>query len=145
MANDTSTITDADNFEVLVPNKAFITGTVQNWSLTSTVTRLVVKVGIAYDSDLAVARKTMLDTAQAHPQVIASPIPTLLFLGFGDSALEFELRVFVGKIEHRLSTLSDLHTELHAALKRANIEIPFPQRDLYIRQSPRIAGADPIS
>lgn len=139
------TITDADNFEVLVPNKAFITGTVQNWSLTSTVTRLVVKVGIAYDSDLAVARKTMLDTAQAHPQVLASPIPTLLFLGFGDSALEFELRVFVGKIEHRLSTLSDLHTELHAALKRANIEIPFPQRDLYIRQSPRIAGADPIS
>jgi len=136
------TITDADNFEVLVPNKAFITGTVQNWSLTSTVTRLVIKIGIAYDSDVGLARKIMLDTAQAHPQVLASPVPSVLFLGFGDSALAFELRVFVGKIEHRLSTHSDLHTELHSALKRAGIEIPFPQRDVNIRRSRDSAGAD---
>ncbi|HMM66245.1 MAG TPA: mechanosensitive ion channel [Dokdonella sp.] len=127
------TITDPDNFEVLVPNKTFITGTVKNWSLTTPITRLVVKVGIAYGSDVALAQKTLLDIAAADDNVLDTPAPTVLFLGFGDSSLDLELRVFVGRIEHRLPTLHNLHSAVHAGFASAGIEIPFPQRDLHVR------------
>jgi potassium-dependent mechanosensitive channel len=130
------TITDPDNFEVLVPNKAFITGTVKNWSLTSPITRLVIKVGVAYGSDVARAQQIMLDVAAANEQVLESPTPVVLFLGFGDSALDLELRVFVGRIEHRLSTVNNLHTAIHEGFKEAGIEIPFPQRDLHLHGLP---------
>jgi potassium-dependent mechanosensitive channel len=140
------TITDPDNFEVLVPNKAFITGTVKNWSLTSPITRLVIKVGIAYGSDVARAQQIMLDVAAANEQVLDSPTPVVLFLGFGDSALDLELRVFVGRIEYRLSTVNNLHTAIHDAFNEAGIEIPFPQRDLHVLGLPdavnAIAGRD---
>lgn len=126
------TITDPDNFEVLIPNKAFITEPVQNWSLTSPLTRLVVKVGIAYGSDVERAKNIMLEVARHNAQVLESPTPTVLFLEFGDSSLNLELRVFVGRIEHRLLTLHELHLGLDTALKAAGIEIPFPQRDLHI-------------
>ncbi len=125
------TITDPDNFEVVVPNKAFITQSVKNWSLTSPVTRLVVKVGIAYSSDVAQAQQIMLDVAKDNEQVIDAPAAVVLFLGFGDSALNLELRVFVGRIDHRMATLHALHVAIFEAFKTAGIEIPFPQRDVH--------------
>ena len=126
------TITDADNFEVLVPNKAFITGTVKNWSLSNSITRLVIKIGVAYGSDVAKAQQLMLDVAKANELVLDMPVPVVLFLGFGDSALNLELRVFVGRIEHRLTTVSHLHVAIHEAFNDAGIEIPFPQRDVHL-------------
>lgn len=128
-----TTITDFDNFEVLVPNKSFITETVQNWTLTSAVTRLTLKVGIAYGSDVARAQRLMLDAVQSNEQVLDSPEPTALFAGFGDSTLDFEIRVFVGRVEQRLPTLHDLYVALNATLEEAGIEIPFPQRDVHLR------------
>ena len=127
------TITDFDNFEVLVPNKAFITSPVQNWSLTSPMTRLLLKVGVAYGTDIEQARKLILGTAQAHPNVLKTPVPSAMFVNFGDSSLDFELRAYVGKIDHRLGTTNDLLTAIDSAFKKAGIEIPFPQRDLHIR------------
>ncbi len=126
------TITDPDNFEVVVPNKAFITQSVKNWSLTNAVTRVVVKVGIAYASDVAQAQQIMLDIANSNELVLESPSPVVLFLGFGESALNIELRVFVGRIEHRLATLHALNTAVFEAYKAAGIEIPFPQRDVHL-------------
>ena len=126
------TITDPDNFEVLVPNKAFITRSVKNWSLTSQVTRLVVKVGIGYGSDVGLAQKIMLDIARANEHVVESPGPMVLFLGFGDSSLNLELRVFVGRIDQRLSTLHALHVAVLDEFTKAGIEIPFPQRDVHL-------------
>jgi len=127
------TITDSDNFEVMVPNKAFVTETVQNWSLTSQVTRLLIKLGVAYDSDVEQTQKIMLGVATANPRVLASPAPSAFFLHFGDSALEFELRVYVETIDQRLTTQHELHVSLAAAFKKAGIEIPFPQRDVHVR------------
>lgn len=129
------TITDPDNFEVLVPNKAFITGTVKNWSLTTPITRVVVKVGIAYGSDVGLAQKTLLEVAVRNENVLDNPEPAVLFLGFGDSSLNLELRAFVGRIEQRLPTMHALHVAVHEAFMKAGIEIPFPQRDLHIRQA----------
>ncbi|MEO6075490.1 MAG: mechanosensitive ion channel domain-containing protein [Dokdonella sp.] len=127
------TITDFDNFEVLVPNKAFITSPVQNWSLTSPMTRLLLKVGVAYGTDIAQARALILGAAQSHPNVLKTPAASAMFVNFGESSLDFELRAYVGKIDHRLGTTNDLLTAIDTALKSAGIEIPFPQRDLHLR------------
>ena len=126
------TITDFDNFEVIVPNKAFITGIVQNWTLTTPITRIFIKIGIAYDSDVAKAQQLMLDVATRNPQVLSTPAPSVLFVAFGDSALEFEIRAYVGKVDQRLPTQHELNTALVAALSKAGIAIPFPQRDVHV-------------
>lgn len=127
------TITDFDNFEVIVPNKAFITETVQNWSLTNEVTRLLIKISVAYGSDVEQTQQIILNVATANPQVLASPSPSAYFLRFGEHALEFELRVYVGAIDQRLLTRHQLHVSLTGEFKHAGIEILFPQRDLQVR------------
>jgi potassium efflux system protein len=129
------TITDFDNFEVIVPNKSFITGTVQNWSLTSQVTRLLIKVGVALRSDVAQVQRLMLEVAAANHQVLPTPAPSAFFLRFGASALDFEMRVFVGSIDQRLLAQHELHMALDAAFKQAGVEIPFPQRDVHLRST----------
>src|SRR5574337_772653 len=127
------TITDFDNFEVIVPNKAFITETVQNWSLTNEVTRLLIVVRVTYGSDVERTQQIMLNVATANPHVLAAPAPSAYFLRFGENALEFELRAYVGAIDRRLSTRHALHVALNAALAEAGIEVLFPQRDLQVR------------
>ena len=69
------------------------------------------------------------------PSVLGEPAPSVLFVGFGDSSLDFEVRCFVGELSKRLTTLDALHRAIDAALREANIEIPFPQRDLHLRSS----------
>jgi potassium-dependent mechanosensitive channel len=130
-----TSITDWDNREILVPNKMLITGNVTNWTLSDQVTRLLVPVGIAYGSDTVQAQELMLNVVKSHPQVLENPAPTVFFLGFGDSALSFEVRAFVAVPAHRLPVLHDLHTVIDRALREAGIEIPFPQRDLHLKFS----------
>ena len=127
------TITDFDNFEVLVPNKSFITETVQNWTLSNEVTRLLLKVRVAYGSDVHQAEQLMLNVATANPQVLGSPAPAVLLLGLSDSAMEFEVRVYVNLIDDRLPTTHALYTSIVEALSNAGIKIPFPQRDIHVR------------
>lgn len=127
------TITDFDNFEVMVPNKAFITETVQNWSLTNEVTRLLIVVRIAYGSDVEKAQQIIHDIATGNPHVLESPEPSAYFLRYGEHALEFELRAYVGTIDERLSTQHALHVAIDHAFKEAGIEILFPQRDMHVR------------
>ena len=135
------TITDFDNFEVLVPNKSFITETVQNWTLSNEITRLVLKVRVAYGSDVHQAEQLMMDVATANPQVLDSPAPAVLLLALSDSAMEFEVRVYVRLIDDRLPTTHALYTDIIAALSGAGIKIPFPQRDVHVRQVDPGTGA----
>lgn len=135
------TITDFDNFEVLVPNKSFITETVRNWTLSSPITRVVLKVGIAYGSDVQRARELMRQVAAADPKVLKMPPPNVLLAALGDSALEFEVRVYVGLIDDRFPTTHTLYAALTAALSEAGFEIPFPQRDVHMRGADRVDGA----
>jgi len=130
-----TTITDADNKEVLVPNKSFITQQVVNWTLSSTVTRLVIRIGIAYGSDLAKAHQAIMGAVKNVPTVLSDPAPSVFFVGFGDSSLDFEIRAFVRELSHRLPTQHELNTAINSALGDAGIEIPFPQRDLHLRTS----------
>ncbi len=128
-----TSITDWNNHEIIVPNKSLITDKVVNWTLTEPVTRILIKIGIAYGSDTALAQKVILETVKANPLVLEAPQPTVFFLEFGDSSLNFEIRAFVAQPSHRLLVLHELHMALDRAMRQHNIEIPFPQRDLHLK------------
>ncbi len=128
-----TTVTDWDRKELIVPNRDFITTQLVNWTLSDKVIRVVVPVGIAYGSDTAKAHKTLLEVARKNQRILEEPAPTALFVGFGDSSLNFELRAFVGGFRDFLEGTSELHMEIDQAFRKADVEISFPQRDLHIR------------
>ena len=128
-----TTITDFDNKELVVPNKSFVTDPLINWTLSDPVTRVVIDLGIAYGSDTEQAHAIMTKVITDHPEVLDDPNPTVFFIGFGESSLDFQIRVFVSERIKRMPLKHDLHMALDKALREAGIEIPFPQRDLHLR------------
>ena len=128
-----TTILDWDRKELVVPNKEFITNRLVNWTLSDTVLRVVIPVGIAYGSDTKLARDLLLKVGAEHSNILRAPAPQAFFLDFGESSLNFELRVFVPSIEHFVEVRNDLHMAIDDAFRKANIEIAFPQRDIHIR------------
>ncbi len=128
-----TTITDWDRKELIVPNKEFITAQLVNWTLSDNVIRVVVPVGIAYGSDTAKAMKILREVADANARVLDDPEPMILFMGFGASSLDFELRAYVGGLRDFLAGRSELHFEVDQAFRAAEIEIAFPQRDIHVR------------
>jgi len=127
-----TTLNDLDNREILIPNEALISERVTNWTLSNSVTRLTVPVGIAYGSDTDVARDLMLDALRVNPKVLDTPAPQVLFTGFGASSLDFELRVFLRNFDDRIPVRHTIHTDINKVLAKAGISIPFPQTDLNI-------------
>lgn len=127
-----TTIVDWDLKELVVPNKEFITGQLVNWSLSDPILRWTIPVGVAYGSDTAKAHELLLAEAQRHPEVLDDPPPQALFLGFGDSALDFELRVFLPNIAVAIKVRHELHMAIDEAFRRAGITIAFPQRDVHL-------------
>ena len=126
-----------DRADVIVPNSELISNQVTNWMLRDPWGRVIVPVGVAYGSDVEKVREVLLQAARSHPLVITEDIrvgpPRVLFRGFGDSSLNFEIRFFIRNVDQRLSTQSDLNFAIEKGLREANIEIPFPQRDLHLR------------
>jgi potassium efflux system protein len=130
-----TTLRDWDGKELLVPNKEFITGRLLNWTLSDQETRLVIPVGIAYGSDVPLALKTLTDVVCKHPATLEDPMPSVLFIGFGDSSLNLVARCFVGTMDQRMRVMSELHTLINEAFAEAGIVIAFPQRDLHLDTS----------
>jgi potassium efflux system protein len=128
-----TTITDWDRKELVIPNKNFITGEVINWTLSDPTLRLTIPVGVSYSADVRKAERVLVQIAREHAQVLDDPAPYVNFTRFGDSTLDFELRVFLPHIDHLLSVRHDLHMSITEAFRRDGIEIAFPQRDLNIR------------
>ncbi|KPK66302.1 MAG: hypothetical protein AMK73_00330 [Planctomycetes bacterium SM23_32] len=128
-----TTITDWDRKELVVPNKEFITGRLVNWTLSDRILRLVVPVGIAYGSDTARASGLLLEVAREHPDVLDEPEPSVVFMGFGASSLDFELRAFIPTVDVLLKVRNDLHMAIDRAFRDAGVEIAFPQHDVHIR------------
>jgi small-conductance mechanosensitive channel/uncharacterized protein YndB with AHSA1/START domain len=128
-----------DNQNVLVPNSELISGRVTNWVLRDPYGRLRIVVGVAYGSDIEKVREILEAVAHEHPEVITdgrAPAPNALFMGFGDSSLDFELRVRIARIDRRFSVQSDINFSIDQAFREANITIPFPQRDLHLISFP---------
>ncbi len=128
-----TTILDWDRKELIVPNKAFITDQIINWSLSDPTLRLTTTIGVAYGSDTALVERTLLAVANANENVLRDPAPTVVFQRFGESSLDFELRVFLPAIDRLVPTRHQLHLAIDAAFREAGIEIAFPQRDLHLR------------
>ena len=126
-----------DRSDVIVPNSELLSTQVTNWMLRDNFGRLIIPVGVAYGSDVDKVREILLGVGREHPLVMANdsrvPTPKCYFMGFGASSLDFDLRVFVRDVDYRLSVKSDLLFAIYKAFKEADIEIPFPQRDLHIR------------
>ncbi len=128
-----TTLVDWDRKELVVPNREFVTGQLVNWTLSDTVLRVIIKVGVAYGSDTRLATELLYRVAAENPTVLNEPEPMVVFDNFGESSLDFHLRCFVGTL-HAYRTIShELNLAIDDLFKQHNIEIAFPQRDLHIR------------
>lgn len=139
-----------DRASVIVPNSNLISGVVTNRYLRGNIGRITIPVGVSYGSDPEQVRKILLACANGHELVLDDPPAFVLFTDFGASSLDFELRCYLSDISFGLVTRSDLRFAILAALREAGIEIPFPQRDIHLRDLPEIervvrdgAGAKP--
>ena len=128
-----TTLIDGDQRELIVPNKTFITSQLVNWTLSDATTRIVIPIGIAFGSDLEFAHDLMLQTLQETPLILDDPEPCALFVGFGDSSLNFSIRAFVSDPINRWPVIHDVNMRLERILRENNIEIPYPQRDVHVR------------
>jgi potassium-dependent mechanosensitive channel len=114
---------------------------VTNWTLSNPIARMIMPVGVAYGSSIGQVLDILRECGPAHESVLDDPAPVALFIGFGDSSLDFELRVWVREIRMRLEVRSVVLTEVERRLTEAGIEIPFPQRDLHVRSVDPAAAA----
>jgi small-conductance mechanosensitive channel len=128
-----STVVTFQGAEVIVPNSNLISNQVINWTLSSEWRRVDVPIGVAYGTDPERVIKLLVEVAQSHPGVLLARPPMAFFLGFGDSALRFELRFWSDQQDTWFQLQSDVTVAVAKAIKEAGIEIPFPQRDLHVR------------
>ena len=129
-----TTVVTNDNIAIIVPNSDFITQRVTNWSYGTPVVRLRIPVGVSYASDPEVVRRILVEVAERHEGVLGEPKPDVMFAEFGESSLNFELRVWTRDFIQMPTVLrSQLNSAIWHEFKSAGIEIPFPQRDLHIR------------
>jgi len=123
--------------EVLVPNATLISGNLTNWTLSDRTRRLELPIGVAYGTDPERVLGLLTETAASVSGVLASPAPVALFLGFGDSALNFEVRAWTDHFEEWGSIRSKMAVAVNNRLKAEGIEVPFPQRDVNLRYPPK--------
>ncbi len=132
-ARSTVVVTN-DNITTIVPNQKFIDSPVTNWTYGDKRVRFRIPVGVAYGSDVELVRRTLIEAGEEDPHTLEDPAPSVFFVEFGDSSLNFELVAWSDEMSHRPSRYrSDLNFAIHRKLQEAGIEIPFPQRDLNIR------------
>jgi small-conductance mechanosensitive channel len=123
-----------DNITIIVPNSNFITNPVTNWSYGDPKVRLRLPIGVAYGSDVEKLRKILLAIASENPAVLKDPAPSVRFLEFGDSSLNFELAVWTIDMARSPTRFrSELYFAMERKFRENNIEVPFPQRDLHLR------------
>jgi len=126
-------VQNLDEAELIVPNSQMISQKVTNWTLSNRRVRVVVPVGVAYGSDLEKVLAVLTEAGQEHPEVLKLPKPSPLFVQFGASSLDFELRVWISDVDNRLRIKSELLLFIDKRFREERIEIPFSQHDLHLR------------
>ncbi|MGW8194224.1 MAG: mechanosensitive ion channel domain-containing protein [Desulforhopalus sp.] len=122
-----------DMADLIIPNADLINTHVTNWTLTNRQVRVSIPVGVAYGSDVSRVVETLLACATGQSEVVKTPHPEVLFVDFGDSSLDFELRVWIKDVDRRLQVRSELCHEIDRQFRDNNIVIPFPQRDVHFQ------------
>jgi small-conductance mechanosensitive channel len=129
-----------DRADVVVPNSDLISNQVTNWTRSNRLMRIRIPVGVAYGSDVPLVMKILLDCAEDNPSVVSTPKTQVFFRGFGESSLDFEIRLHILDIDSRFIVESEILQEIDRQFREAGVEIPFPQRDLHLRSVDEKAG-----
>ena len=125
-----TTVRAWEGAEVIVPNSQLVAERVTNWTPVDYRRRLDIPVGVAYGSAPDKVLQVLTEVAQSHPDVVAAPAPEALFLGFGDSALNFQLRAWTNRLDRHPMVRSELGVAVYTALRAAGFSIPFPQQEV---------------
>ncbi len=128
-----TTIQTFDRAEIVVPNSDLIASQVVNWTLGDRNIRLIIPVGVAYGSDVETVMRVLTEVAAQSPRLLKDPQPMVLFLNFGESSLDFHLRVWIADFSDQWIIKSELIQEIDRRFRAEGVEIPFPQRDLHLR------------
>ena len=123
-----------DGYEYLIPNEDLITQQVINWSFSDRLVRLKIGIGVSYDTDLHKAMDLIVESARGIDRVLDKPGPVCQLKNFGDSAVDLELRIWIGDPDKGVANVSSaVRIAIWDAFKEHGIEIPFPQRDVHIK------------
>ncbi len=131
-----TTITDFDNKEIIVPNKTFVTDQLVNWSLNDTITRVTIRIGVQFGSDLEEVRSLLFQAARENPRVLKEPEPQVFFLNFGESRLDHELRLHVRDLGDRNPVIDEINRRIDQEFRARGIVIAFRQLDVHLKNPP---------